>query len=122
MARELTDKQRNFLDALFGEARGDFRVAMQIAGYSDGFRVDQTILMLREEIIERARTQLALESPKAVVGMVAVLEKPTELGNQHKLNAASQILDRVGIVKPEKNAGLAAAEFGVFILPPKDEK
>ena len=31
---ELTDKQKNFLDALFGEANGDPKIAGDIAGYS----------------------------------------------------------------------------------------
>ena len=31
---DLTDKQKNFLDALFGEANGDPKIAGEIAGYS----------------------------------------------------------------------------------------
>ena len=31
---ELTDKQKNFLDALFGEANVDPMIAGEIAGYS----------------------------------------------------------------------------------------
>jgi len=31
---DLTDKQKDFLDALFGEANGDPKIAGEIAGYS----------------------------------------------------------------------------------------
>ena len=32
MAKELTEKQTKFIDALFGEALGNHRLAMEIAG------------------------------------------------------------------------------------------
>ena len=34
MTKTLTPKQEEFLEALLGEARGNIRVAMDIAGYS----------------------------------------------------------------------------------------
>lgn len=120
MARELTKMQSDFLDALFGEAKGDFRTAMSIAGYKEGTRIDQTILPIKDEIIERAREQLAIESPKAVVGIVSALEDPTQLGVQHKINAAKEILDRVGIARPEKDAAQVRVDNAIFVLPAKD--
>ena len=33
--KQLTEKQNAFLEALVGEARGDIRSAMRVAGYSD---------------------------------------------------------------------------------------
>ena len=32
---EVTEKQQTFLDALFGEAQGDPKIAGEIAGYAD---------------------------------------------------------------------------------------
>ena len=50
--------------------------------------------------------------------MVDVLNNPSELGNQHRLNAAKELLDRVGIHKTDKVE--VTAPSGIMLLPPKD--
>ena len=116
--KEYTEKQQAFLDALMGEARGNIRKAMDIAGYSKGTKASEVTVPLKEEIIEQASMMLAMNAPKAAHGLIGVLDDPTALGARNAINAAREVLDRTGLVKKEKvevtnNGG------GMFILPPK---
>ncbi len=116
--KEYTEKQQAFLDALMGEARGNIRKAMDIAGYSKGTKASEVTIPLKEEIIEQASMMLAMNAPKAAHGLLGVLDDPTALGARNAINAAREVLDRTGLVKKEKvevtnNGG------GMFILPPK---
>ncbi|OAH06603.1 hypothetical protein pfor_25c2652 [Rhodobacteraceae bacterium SB2] len=116
--KELTDKQAAFLEALLGEARGNIRAAMNIAGYSKTTATTEVVGPLREEITERAGMMLAINAPKAAFGIIDVLDDPSALGARNAISAAREVLDRTGLVKKEQvevsgNAG------GIFILPPK---
>ena len=117
--RKYTEKQTAFLDALMSEAKGNIRKAMDIAGYEKGAKSTHVVSSLREEIIDRASMVLDLNSTKAAFGLVDVLDDPTTMGARNSISAASQVLDRVGLVKQEKvevkNTGGA-----MFILPPKE--
>lgn len=115
----LTEKQEAFLEALLGEARGDIRRAMDLAGYSDNTKVKEVVGPLKEEITERAAMMLAMNAPKAAFGMVSVLDDPTALGARNQINAAKEILDRTGLVKKEQ-VEVKATGGGMFILPPKN--
>ena len=128
MSREMnktyTDKQTAFLEALLGEARGDIRTAMTIAGYAKTTKTAEVVSSLKEEITERASMMLAMNAPKAAFGIVDVLNNPSSLGARNAISAAREVLDRSGLVKKEQievtnNSG------GIFVLPPKtfiDEK
>ena len=116
--KKYTEKQAAFLEALMGEARGNIRKAMNLAGYSKGTNQGEVTGPLREEIIERASMMLAMNAPKAAHGLIDVLNDPTALGARNAINAAREVLDRTGLIKKEKievtnNGG------GMFILPPK---
>jgi len=116
--KSLTDKQSAFLEALLGEARGNIRAAMDIAGYSKTTATTEVVGPLKEEITERAGMMLAMNAPKAAFGIVDVLDDPSAMGARNSISAAREILDRTGLVKKEQvevsgNAG------GIFILPPK---
>jgi len=116
--KELTDKQAAFLEALLGEARGNIRLAMDMAGYSKSTKTTEVVAPLKEEITERAGMMLAMNAPKAAFGIVDVLDDPSALGARNAISAAREVLDRSGLVKKEQvevsgNAG------GIFILPPK---
>ena len=50
MAKELTDRQRTFLDCLFDDANGNIRTAMKIAGYSENTKTSTVLQTLQEEI------------------------------------------------------------------------
>ena len=118
--KELTVQQETFLSALFGEARGNPKRAGEIAEYAEG-SYTYAIKSLKEEIIHRAETVLAAHSPKAVMGLVNAMDEDgmTPAANI-RIEAAKQILDRVGLVKKEQIDINAQIAHGLFILPPKD--
>ena len=116
--KKLTRKQAALLETLLGEARGNIRAAMDIAGYSKSTKTSEVVGPLKEEITERAGLMLAINAPKAAFGIIDVLDDPSALGARNAISAAREVLDRTGRVKKEQvevsgNAG------GIFILPPK---
>ena len=118
MTKTLTPKQEDFLEALLGEARGNIRAAMDMAGYSKRTKTSEVVGPLKEEITERAGLMLAINAPKAAFGIIDFLDDPSALGARNAISAAREVLDRTGLVKKEQvevsgNAG------GIFILPPK---
>ena len=114
-----TEKQETLLTALFGEAKGNPKVAGDIAGYADYL---QPLRSLKDEIITRAEEQLAAFAPRASMGMINALDEDGSLpGANIRMEAAKQILDRVGLSKREKVDITAKVQHGVFILPPKDK-
>ena len=116
--RELTTKQQTFLTVLFDEAEGDYTRAKQIAGYSEGTSSSEVIRSLKDEVLELTKEYLAMNAPRAARAMISVLDRPSELGNQHKLSAAKELLDRIGIHKTDKVE--LTAPSGIMLLPPKD--
>ena len=118
--RELSTQQKTFIDLLFGEAKGNPKKAGELAGYSE-HSYPKVIKSLKDEIIERAEYSLALHSAKAVKGLVDALDEDGMTpGANIRMEAAKQILDRVGLVKREKVDINAQVAHGIFILPPKD--
>ena len=118
MPRELTEKQRLFLDVLFDKAQGSIVQAKKLAGYSDGTSSSEVVRSLKDEINEATREYLARVAPKAAFSMANVLDDPTELGIKEKIVAAKDLLDRTGHAKTEKMQ--VSSSTGLFILPPKD--
>ena len=117
MARELTMKQKVFLDVLFEQAGGDMVQAKKIAGYADSSSTSEIIKGLKEEILEATQMYMARNAPKAAMAMTHALYDPTELGIRDKMSAAKELLDRVGLVKTEKMQ--VEASGGVMLMPPK---
>ena len=122
MSRELTERQKTFLQVLFDGAGGDVKQAKVLAGYSENTNPHHIIQSLRQEIIERAELEMAAHAPKAVMSMVGVLDDPTEIGTREKLLASQQILDRVGLSKVEKINVETNKPVGLFVLPAKKEE
>ena len=118
----MTEQQETFLNALFGEAKGNHAKAMRLAGYSENTNPHHILQSVRQEIIERAELEMAANAPKAVMSMVGVLDDPTELGVREKLMASQQILDRVGLSKVEKINVETNKPVGLFVLPAKKEE
>ena len=54
------------------------------------------------------------------MSLVGGMIDPTELGLRDKLNAAKDLLDRVGLVKTEKVQ--VESSNGLMILPPKEKE
>ena len=120
MAKELTEKQTKFIDALFGEALGNHKLAMEIAGYSPNTTWRDVTANINEEILQASKEYLSLHAPKAAIAITGIIDDPTELGNRDKLTAAKDILDRAGVVKQEKIE--VNTPSGLFILPSKNNE
>lgn len=115
--RKLTEKQQKFLDVLFEEARGSVVQAKKLAGYSETQHTASIVGALKDEILERTNMYLAQNGPRAAMAMVGALHDPTELGIKEKMQAAKEVMDRIGIIKSEKVQ--VEASGGVMLLPPK---
>lgn len=116
--KELTLKQELFLEALCGDAKGDIRAAMTMAGYSPTTKLYEVVGPLKDLIIERTSLMLAMNAPKASHGIVGVLDKPSTPGARNVIQAAREVLDRSGLVKKEQ-VEVTAPAGGMFVLPPK---
>ena len=119
--KSLTDTQEKFLDALFGEAQGNPKLAGEIAGYSE-HSYPKVLRNLKDEIVKRAENYLDIHSAKAATKMVNMLEEDgTTPHASIRMEAAKQILDRIGIVKKDQLDVNMNLKHGMFILPAKDE-
>jgi hypothetical protein len=116
--KELTERQQMLLEALCGEAQGNVRQAMRIAGYSENTTIHEAVAPIRDEIVERASMMLAMNAPRATFSMLGVLDDPGAMGARNAVAAAREILDRSGLVKKEQ-IEVKGPEGGIFILPPK---
>ena len=115
--RELTDRQKKFLEVLFEEANGDPVKAKMIAGYSEHSSTSSIVATMKDEIMDATQLYMSRNAPKAAVAMVSGIDDPTQLGIRDRLGAAKELLDRVGLIKTEKVQ--VEASGGVMILPPK---
>ena len=118
--RSLTNTQEKFLDVLFGEARGNPKKAGESAGYSE-HSYPKVVRNLKQEIISRAENYLATHSAKAATKMVDMLDEDgTTPHASIRMEAAKQILDRIGIVRKDQIDINMKSLHGIFILPAKD--
>lgn len=116
--KQLTERQQALLNHLAGEAQGDIRTAMRMAGYSDSTSIQEAVKPIKDEIIETTTMMVATSSPKAASKLISVLDNPAELGAKNIVAAAKELLDRAGVVKTEK-VEVDSKQGGMFILPPK---
>jgi len=118
--KSLTNTQEKFLDALFGEAQGDPKKAGELAGYSS-HSYPKVLRNLKQEIVSRAENYLAVHSARAATKMVNMLDEDGTTPHANiRLEAAKQILDRIGIVKKDQLDINMKAVHGIFILPAKE--
>ena len=118
--RSLTNSQEKFLNVLFGEAKGDPKRAGELAGYSE-HSYPKVLRNLKQEIVSRAENYLAVHSAKAASKMVGMLDEDGTTPHANiRLEAAKQILDRIGIVKKDQLDINMKALHGIFILPAKE--
>jgi hypothetical protein len=115
----LTPKQKIFINALFGEAHGNYRVAMDIAEYSKNTSINDVIKGCEEELVSSSKNFLAANAPKAAMAIVGVIDDPVEMGTRDKLAAAKDVLDRIGVSKTDKVE--VKSPQGIFILPRKND-
>lgn len=114
----LTEQQQKFLDALGGEAKGDFRKAKEIAGYSPTTSITSITKLLADEILELTKNMMVLYGPKAAHTYEDILTDKAGMNAREKLNTASQIMDRIGLVKKEQ-IEVDAKGASIVLLPPK---
>ena len=116
--RELTDKQKSFLEYLV-ETQGDAKKAAELAGYSSHYH--HVVKTLKNEIIELTQEVLANSAPKAAFKLVEIMEsKKPIVQAANKLTAAQTLLDRVGVGRVDKvdiNHNMASG--GIFLMPDK---
>ncbi len=120
--KELTYKQELFLDALFGEAKGDVNKACKLAGYSNNTERARILAALRTEINDRTQHYLAANGPKAAMAIISVMDGSVQPGDPKDiLRAAETVLDRGGVPKqtPALTIG-EGVEGAVFVMPLKD--
>ena len=119
MAKTLTDKQQAFIDALFGAADGDPKVAAEIAGYATA-DIGYIMRPIQAEIGEALRVSLGTKAALAAYkNLMRVLDGTDDpLGRKERLAASKDLLDRAGFKAPEKIE--ISTQDTLFILPPKD--
>jgi hypothetical protein len=118
--RSLTDSQEKFLNVLFGEAQGNPKRAGELAGYSE-HSYPKVVQNLKKEIVERAESYLAVHSAKAATKIVNMLDEDGTTPHANiRMEAAKQILDRIGIVKKDQLDISMKSLHGIFVLPAKD--
>jgi len=115
----LTEKQKAFLAALAGEANGCPVKAKEMASYSKHTTLVEVTRGLIDEMADVAHEMLALNAPKAVGGLVTVLDNPNDLGARNRIAAAAQLLDRSGFGKKEQ-VEVTTPLSGLVFLPVKD--
>ncbi len=118
--KKLNERQEALISALVGEANGDLRLAMNIAGYSKNTSIKEAITPIKEEVIEAAQLMVAMNAPRAAAGLTSVITDPSALGARNIVSAAREILDRSGVIKSEQ-IEVKGPENAVFILPPQQE-
>ena len=120
MNKELTIKQKTFLDSLMS-CNGDPKKAAELAGYAEGSYVS-VVKGLKKEIIELAENILAQNAPKASLKLVEVMDSTDPIPQANvRLQAAQTLLDRVGLSKTDKLDVNLQTSNGLFILPAKKE-
>lgn len=121
----LTPAQQAFIDALFGEAKGDVKKAIQLAGYSESTTVNSLFQSktLREAVINAAKDIIAFHAPKAAMELIDGMVNPTTSGAALKIKAAESLLNRAGVAEQKsEDVNLKVPSGGLFILPAKQAK
>lgn len=115
-----TAKQKKFL-SLF--TKNDFKDVAECAKKA-GYKSSPYLIVsqLKDDIIEVARSVMVANAPEAALSIANLLssDKPTPNANV-KLQAAKEVLDRAGVVKPEKHEHEHHVSGGIFLMPVKHE-
>tara|TARA_B100000287_G_scaffold435493_1_gene504101 strand:+ start:4255 stop:4650 length:396 start_codon:yes stop_codon:yes gene_type:complete len=120
MKKELTVKQKTFLDSLI-ECGGNAKQAAAIAGYAEG-SYTSVVKSLKKEILDISEGILAQNAPKAALKLVNIMDSDQPIPQASiRLQAAQTLLDRVGISKTDKLNLNVEGSNGIFILPAKQE-
>ena len=118
--KELTTKQQTFLDSLV-TCNGDTKLAGEVAGYAPT-SLNSVVKSLKTEILDLATNILAQSAPKAALKLVQVMDSEVPIPQANmRIQAAQQILDRVGLGKTERLDVNVNTGGGLFVIPAKKE-
>lgn len=120
--RTLTVNQQAFLDALFGEAKGDPTLAKKLAGYADSVKVSEITRSLKQELAELAHDKLSIMATKAAISLVELLDDPNQAGAVTKIKVIQDILNRTGVQSKSDSIEVKVPHGGLFIMPAKEIK
>ena len=118
--RELTDKQKVFLDNLVING-GDVSKAVIEAGYKSTSR-GWLVRSLKQEIIDHTRNHLVSSSMKAANRISEALDADGSIPSSQmdtRLKAANDILDRIGVSKRQEVEHTGEVMHGIVLLPTK---
>lgn len=123
---ELTDKQQLFLDTLFNEELNPDmcpKIARDVAGYVDNVSVTSIISGIKASLQDDMQSFFLSNSPAAAKKIISIMSDKNPSPNSDRvLSAASQILDRAGVSKKDKQEVELKLPDGIVILPAiKDE-
>ena len=120
MKKELTVKQKTFLDSLI-ECDGNAKQAAELAGYAEG-SYTSVVKSLKKEILDISEGILAQNAPKAAMKLVNIMDSDEPIPQANiRLQAVQTLLDRVGLSKTDKLNLNVEGSNGIFILPAKSE-
>ncbi len=118
--KQLTTKQQSFLDNLT-RCSGDVKQAAELAGYADGTHY-AVVKSLKSEILDMASNIMAQNAPKAASKLVQIMDSPEPIPQANmRIQAAQQLLDRVGLGKTERLDVNVQSGGGLFVIPAKKE-
>ena len=120
--KNLTEKQENFLTALFSNG-GNISEALKTAKYSHHSRKD-VLESLKEEIAERTKVMLSGAAVKAADNIIKTMDVDVDAEiptNRLELRyrAAGDVLDRIGITKRQQIDVSGEIKHGIVLLPSK---
>lgn len=115
----LTEMQEKFLDFLFDEAKGNFKVAKAMAGYAESVPVRTIVRSLKNEIYELAMEKIASAAPEAAYELANLVTDPGQANAVVKMKAAQEVLNRAGIQTKTEDVKLNIPTGGLVILPAK---
>ena len=116
--RALTEKQTTFLVALV-EHEFDINAALKTADYPACNKM-LVFRSLSKEIVKLAESHLLTKAPEAITTLSTLMLSEKSIPQASvKLQAAKEILDRVGIIKKEEVNVNHSHSGGIFILPEK---
>ena len=118
--KQLTTKQQAFLDNL-PSCNGDIALAAELAGYAKNTHYE-VVKALKSEILDIATNIMALNAPKAASKLIQIMDSNEPIPQANiRIQAAQQILDRVGLGKTDRLDVNVNSGGGLFIIPDKKE-
>jgi hypothetical protein len=80
------------------------------------------VASIKQEIMERAETYMALHAPFAAMETVGLVKDPTQVASKEKLNALKEVMDRGGLTKVDRHQITGDGSMGAVLLMPSKDK